>query len=66
MAQSDPLSISSNRKNSLIHEVVLNDDFDFLEQVKGWIFILPIVEFNLGYFLIKIDKKGQRRHQFFV
>ena len=46
MAQSDPLSISSNRKNSLIHEVVLNDDFDFLEQVKGWIFILPIVEFN--------------------
>ena len=66
MAQSDPLSISSNRKNSLIHEVVLNDDFDFLEQVKGWISILPIVEFNLGYFLIKIDKKGQRRHQFFV
>ena len=66
MAQSDPLSISSNRKNSLIHEVVLNDDFDFLEQVNGWISILPIVEFNLGYFLIKIDKKGQRRHQFFV
>jgi hypothetical protein len=35
MAQSDPLSINSNRKNTLIHEVALNDDFDFLEQVKG-------------------------------
>lgn len=66
MAQNDPLSINSNRKNTLIHEVALNDDFDFLEQVKGWVFKFYIAEFNLGYFLIKIDKKGQRRHQFFV
>ena len=34
MAQNDPLSINSSRKNTLIHEVAVNDDLDYLEQVR--------------------------------
>ena len=38
MAQNDPLSNNSSRKNTLIHEVIVNDDFDYLEQVRRILF----------------------------
>ena len=33
MAQNDPLTRTSNRKNTLIHEVHITDEFDVMEHV---------------------------------